>query len=160
MKTLPTLDGVEIDRELLLINRSITSLIEALRCLGQRLQTEEVTVPKPTWILHLASKTLVAPNGQAVMLTRGETRFLHQLFTAPGGLLRHAAINGSKAGLGVRATNQAAASTLVLISRLRRKCATFNADPPIRLVRGWGYSFSQKALVQQTQSSAKKRIRS
>ena len=160
MKALPTLNDMEIDRELLRINRSIKSLTEALRSLGLRLKTERVTAPEPTWTLHLASKTLVTPSGQAVLLTRGETLFLHQLFTAPGGLLRHAAFNGSKAVLSIRPTNQAAASTLVLIARLRRKCATLNADPPIRLVRGWGYTFGQKAVVQQSQSLVKDRVHS
>lgn len=91
------------------------------------------------WDLLENGWRLATPMGHSIMLTRGERRIMQVLFAACPATLERDRLFPSDGG-----REAAARSVDVLISRLKRKLASFSEDLPIRSVRGEGYAFVGK----------------
>lgn len=91
------------------------------------------------WDLLENGWRLGTPRGHSIMLTRGERRIMQVLFAACPAPVERERLFPADGG-----REAAARSVDVLISRLKRKLASFSEDLPIRSVRGEGYAFVGK----------------
>ncbi len=103
------------------------------------MKSSPASTPLRDWDLLENGWRLATPMGHSIMLTRGERRIMQVLFAACPATVERDRLFPSDSG-----REAAARSVDVLISRLKRKLASFSEDLPIRSVRGEGYAFVGK----------------
>lgn len=120
-------------------------LVAVLTALYQRLPRRA-----NPWRLDLLAWQLMAPEGQAIRLTRSEVVVMGVLANAPGKPVERAAIVQA---LGLRPADYDPRRLEILVRRLRRKVlGAIGMDAPIEAVHGIGYAFTAAITVSQAPS--------
>jgi DNA-binding response OmpR family regulator len=144
--------------------RKLTSTVHALlHCLPESRSAPGNTVaetvppavePEPAaggaqWRLRDGGWTLISPQGQRLVLTTLERKFMLSLFAAASRSLARSDLSALAPSTGDSGEHPASSprGVDVMVSRLRRKAQAMGMPLPLRSVRRWGYMFTEGALV-------------